>query len=429
MTKISNTIAYSFKEPVSLNDYVIGSDSELSNKKTKNFKMQDVRDLIIAGLSPIEGGVFKTTEIEIDTLVTDVATTVNAMSPSYDVVAYEQVWFNIAGLIYVLKSVDLTIGVGGTTLTNGDFIIVPSNTGASGLNADMTRSSTTSLAVGNSGSKTLTYASSSNLGWAVGTRLRYSNSVSNYIEGVVTAVSSTSVTITADNSAGSGTLAVWTISVAGDKGSAGANGTNGTNGTNGLNADVTRTSVTSNVIASSGSKTFAYTASTNLGWLVGTRLRFFNSVGNYMEGVVSAVSTTSVTATIDNSSGSGTYTSWNISITGDVGQDATSNNLQKTIAYPADFTSGNYNLVEGDNNYTIIVDNGATNVTITVPTGLSNAFVVGLTQNGSGNVTFVESSTTINTPVGLLIKGQYYTVAIEQKSNSNIFFLMGNTKV
>lgn len=91
------------------------------------------------------------------------------------------------------------------------------NNGTNGFNADMTRSSNTSNVIG-TGSKTFTYTSSSNLGWAVGTRLRVANSATNWMEGVVTAVSSTSVTITADLTNGSGTLASWTITIAGERG-------------------------------------------------------------------------------------------------------------------------------------------------------------------------------------------------------------------
>jgi hypothetical protein len=46
-----------------------------------------------------------------------------------------------------------------------------------------------------------------------------------------------------------------------------------------------------------------------------------------MEGIVTAVSATSVTATMDNSLGSGTYTSWNIGITGDKGSAGASLNI------------------------------------------------------------------------------------------------------
>jgi len=190
-------------------------------------------------------------------------------------------------------------------------------TGNNGLNADMTRTSTTSNTIG-SGSKTFAYATSNNLGWLVGTRLRFTYDVSNYMEGIVTAVSATSVTITSDNTLGSGTYASWNIAIAGDKGATGATGGTGSNGTNGVNADMMRTSITSLLIGS-GTKTATYTSSSNLGWLVGTRLRFAYNASNYMEGAVTAVSATSVTITSDNILGSGTYTAWNIGIAGDKG--------------------------------------------------------------------------------------------------------------
>jgi hypothetical protein len=58
-----------------------------------------------------------------------------------------------------------------------------------------------------------------------------------------------------------------------------------------------------------------YTASSNLGQLVvSTRLRAAYDENNYMEGVVTAVSSNSVTITSDNAVGSGTYISWNITI-------------------------------------------------------------------------------------------------------------------
>jgi hypothetical protein len=89
--------------------------------------------------------------------------------------------------------------------------------GADGANAIVTRTSTDSITIG-TGSKTLSYSTASNLGWVVGTRLRFANSTSNWMEGNVTAVSSTSVTITSDLTGGSGTLASWNISIAGEPG-------------------------------------------------------------------------------------------------------------------------------------------------------------------------------------------------------------------
>ncbi|OIN55883.1 hypothetical protein [Arsenicibacter rosenii] len=83
-------------------------------------------------------------------------------------------------------------------------------TGSAGINVDVTRSSTTSLTIG-TGNKTFTYAQSANLGWTVGSYLRAANSSANWMEGTVTTVSATSVTIAVARVSGSGTLASWNI--------------------------------------------------------------------------------------------------------------------------------------------------------------------------------------------------------------------------
>ena len=104
-------------------------------------------------------------------------------------------------------------------------------------------------------------------------------------------------------------------------------------------------------------------------------------------------------------------------------------NLQKVITYPADFTGTNYTLTNADNNYEIIVNNGATAVSITVPSGLTSKIGVGFTQKGTGDVSYTASGTTINNPIGLKIKGQYYQTFLSQESNTNLFYLGGNTKI
>lgn len=202
---------------------------------------------------------------------------------------------------------------------------------------------------------------------------------------------------------------------------------NGQNGTNGITPIMTRSSNTSETIASSGSKTFSFVSTPNLGWAYGMRLRFANIGGAYMEGVITSVGPTAVVATMDNSSGAGTFTSWSIGIAGDVGK---SDNPQKTITYPADFTSDNYDLTAADDNYTIYIDNGSNNITITVDDALPSKIITAFVQKGSGLVTFVASATVINSPTGgLKIKGQRYCVAVEREVASTEFTLLGNTKV
>jgi len=102
--------------------------------------------------------------------------------------------------------------------------------------------------------------------------------------------------------------------------------------------------------------------------------------------------------------------------------------LQKVITYPADFTGINYTLTNADNNYTIIINNVSTAVTITVPSGLTSKIGVGFIQKGTGDVTFISSGTTINNPTGLKIKGQYYQTFLEQELSTGMFYLLGNTK-
>ena len=104
-------------------------------------------------------------------------------------------------------------------------------------------------------------------------------------------------------------------------------------------------------------------------------------------------------------------------------------NLQKVITYPTDFTGTNYTLTNADNNYEIIINNGATAVSITVPSGLTSKIGVGFTQKGIGDVTYVASGTTINNPTGLKIKGQYYQTFLSQELATNNYFLGGNTKI
>jgi hypothetical protein len=260
MTKIKT---YAIKKPVVSGDKWIGSSAVTGI--TKNFDSDGIKDYVLEGISPEIGGTIKVTEIEVPSLDTDISTTINSLDPSYNVLAYEIVFFMIEGVVYVLKLADITIGIGGTELTNDDFITFPINTGATGNGiASIVLLSTSGLVK--------TY------------RITYTNA------------STFDFTVTD-----------------------GSNGDDGDDGTNGLNADMTRTSTTSISIASGVSRTLNYTTSANLGWLVGTRLRFANSGTNYMEGVVTSVSSTSVTILVDNAVGSGTYASWNISIAGDMG--------------------------------------------------------------------------------------------------------------
>ena len=267
MTKIKT---YSIKTPVVSGDKWIGTNGITG--ETKNFDSDGVRDFVLEGLSPEIGGQLKETEIEIETLDTDVSTTVNAISPAYQVLAYEIVFFTIANKVYLLKKSNVIIGSGQTALTNNDFLVFPVSVGPTGA----------------TGNGIASIALLSTVGLVKTYRITYTNA-----------------------------------------------------------------------------STFDF------------------EVTN--------------------------------------GADATMNNLQRTI-------TGNITLADSDNNYTIIINNGSSAISITVPTGLSSKFCVGLSQKGTGTVTIVESSTTVNNPIGKKIKGQYYNVYLEQIDASNEYLLGGDTK-
>lgn len=99
-------------------------------------------------------------------------------------------------------------------------------------------------------------------------------------------------------------------------------------------------------------------------------------------------------------------------------------NLQKVI------TGSSYTITDADDNYEIIVNNGATAITIIVPASLKPNISIGFIQQGTADVTFVESGTTINSPLSMKkIKGQNYNAYITQVSNTNTYQLVGNLKL
>lgn len=102
---------------------------------------------------------------------------------------------------------------------------------------------------------------------------------------------------------------------------------------------------------------------------------------------------------------------------------------QKLLVYPSDFIGINYTLLNTDKDKLFFIDNGSTNVTITVPIGLPDEFFAAFIQEGTGDVSFVQSGTIISSAVGLKIKEQYNQVALDKKGATTTFFLTGNTKI
>ena len=210
-------------------------------------------------------------------------------------------------------------------------------TGPSGAaGAGYAASSTSSLAIagGSTG-----FTTQSGLAYSVGARVRASSNASsaNYMEGLVTAYSGTSLTVNVDTTGGSGTAADWNINLAGNIGASGATGATGATGPQGPQGATGpqgaqgatgpsgaagagyAASSTSSLAIAGGSTSF--TTQSGLAYSVGARVRASSnaSSANYMEGLVTAYSGTSLTVNVDTTGGSGTAADWNINLAGNIG--------------------------------------------------------------------------------------------------------------
>jgi hypothetical protein len=215
-------------------------------------------------------------------------------------------------------SMDRFVGSGTFAVWNIGPVGDKGDIGATGPSYSGT--STTSLTIGTG--STGAFTTQAGLAYVIGSRVRLASSASpsNYMEGTVTAYSGTSMTVNVDAINGSGTIASWNLSIAGIQGAQGIQGIQGTTGSTGpAGPGYAATSTTSNSVAT-GNKTF--TTQAGLSYVVGSRARAADSANpatNWMEGVITAYSSTSMTIAVDTIAGSGTITSWNISLAGQVG--------------------------------------------------------------------------------------------------------------
>ena len=105
-------------------------------------------------------------------------------------------------------------------------------------------------------------------------------------------------------------------------------------------------------------------------------------------------------------------------------------NLQKVITFPGDFSGTNYTLTNSDYNYVIFVNNGSADVSITIDSNVNVPnFSVGFIQEGTGTVTHLTSGVSLINTTGYKIKGYGQQTFIEKKLNTNVYYLLGNTKV
>lgn len=142
---------------------------------------------------------------------------------------------------------------------------LPGDPGATG--ASYAATSTTSLAIGTGNKDFVTQAGLAYVVNASRARAADSTNPANYIEGPVTSYSGTALRIAADRIGGSGTIASWNISLAGEPGADGAPGAPGADGDGAVNSVNDVLSVGGNVVLTaadipSAASAVNYTAAT-----------------------------------------------------------------------------------------------------------------------------------------------------------------------
>lgn len=363
---------YDFDTTISDDDFILGSDGD-NNNSTKNYPVITLKNHIINGLQPEVGGTLKITEVIGDTGENTPQAVINALDPAYAVAPYEIVIVVTDNdEKYIFKKNNDIFGVDETQTVLSDFISLNTN-----HNIDEV------LGFGNTTDSSIIFSAFNATGIINNYQLQYTDNANN-------STTFQSNGIISRNSVQNSTSLRLPVSPLNDVIFATPLKTNGTY-TLALIDDV---------------KT--YTAGTGI-QLIGTA---FSNTAPDQTVVLNAGSGITI---------SGTYPNFTI----------TANEIetqQKVITYPTDFVGNNYTLTNSDNNFEIIINNGAIAVTITVPSGLSSKIGVGFTQKGTGDVSYIESGTTINNPIGLKIKGQYYQTYLSQEANTDIFFLGGNTK-
>ena len=156
------------------------------------------------------------------------------------------------------------------------------------------------------------------------------------------------------------------------------------------------TSTTSNTIGT-GSKTFTTNLNaTNTAFTVGTRVRvaYQTSPSNFMEGVITAFSDTSMTVNVDSIGGSGTYALWTISVAGIQGSNGvTSFSAGLTGLTPSTATTGDITLAGllGPTYGGTGVNNGSKTITLGGNFTTSGAYTTTLTATGNTSVTLPTS--------------------------------------
>lgn len=264
------------------------------------------------------------------------------------------------------------------------------STGAAGAGYGGT--STSALAAG-SGLKTFT--TQAGLAYLVGVPIRATSAGTPtiFMQGVVNSYSGTTLVIDVSEVGGVGTRADWNLSLIGIDGTAGTNGTNG--------AGYTATTTTS-VTVSTGSKTV--TTQAGLAYVVGSLVKIVSAAtpANYVQGLATAYSGTSLTVNATETGGSGSFTDGNITIAGLTGATGPTGPSGTGGGYSAinTQTGTTYTFVNSDCSK-LVTFNNSSSIAVTLPqAGAGGNFAslctITAINLGAGTVTITPTSSTIN---------------------------------
>lgn len=293
-------------------------------------------------------------------------------SPGYAIDVANSRGFSVAGGVLwgkINQVKPMTDTVAGTV---GPISIDPSVWMATGTRSGLTylgnrgvalklrTTSSSTVGVNTAGDRTFVVPQGLDFAYGMGVRAEsQANPSTVYVDGTVSAYSGTTLSITPTTRVGSGSPSAWNIYASiltgGAAGAAGATGpaptlalgnvtkiaaggtptaavrstgtgayaldfglVTGDAGAAGTTYTTTSTSATSNTVGT-GSKTFALTGTGGTpGYAVGQFVRIVNTgtPANYMQGLVTAASSTSLTVNVTEMGGSGTLTAWTITVGG-----------------------------------------------------------------------------------------------------------------
>lgn len=466
MTKIKNKEAYPPKVAIIESDFIPGTDSE-NNNTTVSFPFGAIRDFTLAGLSPEIGGLLKITEIVYSGVLTSPSDVLNNLNPSYSVLRYHLVVVSVNEEKYILKLQNINVGIGQPEISDSDFILIKSlssqNNYVRQLLVDIT-----DLPESYSKNDVCDYIlslpsidrtiSETDSKWNVvvvsigeGITVIEIYEIVNIGKGIITTIVPDNLLLITPNKQGlqdvininpslpfsnfiqveselsfiSGTGTPYNgIEIKDDSlVSPAIPGLKIGKGIGNSSTDASFSFLPNRTIFNDGVnlRGIEYNGSYETNFLDNTLItkKFFEDNLPNVDGsetkIVNGVGTTV--------NGSGTTPNpFSIDV------EPVTNDKQKIITYPTDFTSGNYTLINADNDYTIFIENGANAVSITIPAGLTARFQAGLIQRGTSDVTYIASGTTVTNPIGLKSKGIGYSQYLIQKGSTNVYNLLGNTK-